>query len=112
MKYVKRPIPVEAVHLPSTITCLSDWYQWLYVSSPLPHWFIDAYYDYTLEYTDDGLLVNTLEGKLLCRWGNVIIRGIAGEIYPCQYDIFQKTYTPEEEINNGISNTEEETSHE
>lgn len=112
MKYIKNPIPIEAIRLPKSVTCLSDWYQWLYASAPMPEWFLHAYYNDGLEFTDDGLMVKTLEGKVLCRWGNIIIHGVAGEIYPCQYEIFKQTYTPEEETNNGISNTEEEASHE
>lgn len=37
-------------------------------------------------------LINTLEGKMEAKDGDVIIEGVNGEIYPCKKDIFYKTY--------------------
>ncbi len=34
----------------------------------------------------------TLEGNHTVTWGDYIIQGINGEIYPCKPDIFEKTY--------------------
>ena len=36
--------------------------------------------------------INTLEGVMEGRVGDYIIRGIAGEFYPCKASIFQLTY--------------------
>ena len=36
--------------------------------------------------------VDTLEGKMIFDRDHWIIRGVNGELYPCQHDIFQKTY--------------------
>ncbi len=41
-----------------------------------------------------GLLIPTLEGVMLGRQGDWIIRGIRGELYPCKPDIFEATYEP------------------
>jgi hypothetical protein len=41
---------------------------------------------------DDDLWIGTLEGAMLCRPGDWIIRGIKGELYPCKPDIFEATY--------------------
>lgn len=38
--------------------------------------------------------VNTLEGLLCVRPGDWIIKGVAGEFYPCKPEIFEKTYEP------------------
>ena len=38
------------------------------------------------------LYINTLEGVMTADVGDWIIRGVAGEIYPCKPDIFEKTY--------------------
>lgn len=43
-------------------------------------------------HTDKGLIVRTLEGDMLVSVGDWIIRGIAGEFYPCRPDIFEQTY--------------------
>lgn len=36
--------------------------------------------------------IKTLEGTMVAKAGEYIIRGVAGEIYPCKQDIFEKTY--------------------
>ena len=39
-----------------------------------------------------GLIIKTLEGEHLANIGDWIIKGVAGEFYPCKPDIFNKTY--------------------
>lgn len=41
---------------------------------------------------DKGLKIFTLEGSHMATIGDMIIKGIAGEHYPCKPDIFHKTY--------------------
>lgn len=43
---------------------------------------------------DPQLRINTLEGHMIARPGDLIIRGVEGEIYPCKPAIFAKTYEP------------------
>jgi len=43
---------------------------------------------------DDQLEIVTLEGAMLVGWGDWIIRGVQGELYPCKPDIFAATYEP------------------
>lgn len=38
------------------------------------------------------LIVLTLEGEMIAKPGWWIIRGVEGEFYPCDPDIFEKTY--------------------
>jgi hypothetical protein len=38
------------------------------------------------------LTIPTLEGVMTAKPGDFIIRGVAGEIYPCKPDIFAETY--------------------
>jgi hypothetical protein len=45
---------------------------------------------------DDRLFISTLEGEITASVGDWIIRGVAGELYPCKPDIFDKTYEPVE----------------
>jgi hypothetical protein len=42
--------------------------------------------------TEDGIVIPTLEGDHLASVGDWIIKGVAGEFYPCKPDIFEKTY--------------------
>lgn len=50
------------------------------------------------EYRDlvarDGLMIFTLEGKMLANVGDWVIKGVKGEHYPCKPDIFAATYEP------------------
>jgi hypothetical protein len=47
-------------------------------------------------YQNDGLLIKTLEGTHLAHPGDMIIKGVKGEFYPCKPDIFAMTYEPAE----------------
>jgi len=42
--------------------------------------------------SDGGLYIRTLEGQMLASHGDWIIKGVAGELYPCKPDIFERTY--------------------
>jgi len=42
--------------------------------------------------TEMGLLIPTLEGFMLAREKDFIIKGVSGEFYPCKPDIFELTY--------------------
>jgi len=41
---------------------------------------------------DNSLQIYTLEGTMKCSVGDFLIKGVAGEFYPCKADIFEKTY--------------------
>jgi hypothetical protein len=47
----------------------------------------------TVDGTDD-LAIPTLEGEMIARPNDWIIRGVKGELYPCKPDIFEATYEP------------------
>ena len=44
----------------------------------------------------NGLVIHTLEGRHFANPGDMIIKGVAGEFYPCKPDIFDATYETEE----------------
>jgi hypothetical protein len=78
MEFVKRPITVEAV-------------QWTgdnqtEVSALLREG------SGVLSFSGDNVLCETREGTMMADLGDWIIRGIAGEIYPCKPEIFEATY--------------------
>lgn len=85
MKYRKKPVVIEAMHFNletkdrvfNWITCnkVADWGE------------------------EDGegnaepvIRIETLEGDMIARPGDYIIKGIKGEFYPCKPDIFEATY--------------------
>lgn len=41
-----------------------------------------------------AMQINTLEGEMIALSGDWIIRGVAGEFYPCKPNIFAATYEP------------------
>lgn len=41
------------------------------------------------------IIINTLEGEMRCKPGDYIIKGVAGEFYPCAEHIFHATYMKE-----------------
>jgi hypothetical protein len=103
MKFRKKPVVIEAIQL--------SWSNWMDVCDFVPKpWFKQGVYldDATKEQLPDGrtsntmgLLLNTLEsdkqtGSLLATEGDWIIKGVAGEFYPCKDDIFRLTYEPVE----------------
>jgi hypothetical protein len=47
------------------------------------------------EVAEDGRLhITTLEGVMVAEIGDMVIKGVKGEIYPCKPDIFAATYEP------------------
>lgn len=40
----------------------------------------------------DRILIDTLEGTMAADPGDWIIKGVAGEFYPCKNEIFEATY--------------------
>ena len=55
--------------------------------------------DLSIDYTDPKspkLKIQTLEGEMKASVGDMIIKGVNGEFYPCKPDIFEKTYDLEE----------------
>jgi hypothetical protein len=41
---------------------------------------------------DGRYYIDTLEGQMVVRDGDYIIKGVQGEYYPCKPDIFKATY--------------------
>ena len=87
MKYRKKPVEVEAVKfVPGEM--LVDW-----LCNAVLEDLID------IHHMDDTscMYIKTLEGIMVAREGDYIIRGVKGEIYPCKPDIFEATYELVEE---------------
>lgn len=83
MKFVKKPIIIDAVQFDGTSESLVKMSQEMHM--PIER------YVYSLgKY--GTIIIPTLEGNHIATVGDWIIRGIVGEFYPCKPDIFQKTY--------------------
>ncbi len=71
-----------------------EWPEWMHKAWQLEREAPGSLYP-TKEGTGDGTLsIGTLEGQHLVSWGDFIIQGVQGELYPCKPDIFALTYEP------------------
>lgn len=84
-RYRKKPVAIEAVQLDSGNA--SDVLGWILENGGEAARLAPAT-------TDQTLLIHTLEGDHRASLGDWIIRGVAGEFYPCKPDIFDATYEP------------------
>lgn len=100
-RFTKRPVTIEAVRYREDITIIEalDVCDWI-ISGGYP-WITHADADageadkgIRLDPADGGLIIRTLEGDMKVSPGDWIIRGAAGEFYPCKPDIFEATYAP------------------
>ncbi|MET3298736.1 UNVERIFIED_ORG: hypothetical protein ABIC81_005523 [Bacillus proteolyticus] len=97
-EYRKKPIVIEAFKF--------------YVDS-IPDWFMDKVSSndiilHNCNYKRYGIdeaycEIKTLEGVMIGKGGDYIIKGVNGEIYPCKADIFEKTYEAVDDIASMVS---------
>lgn len=84
MKYRKKPVVIEAIRF--------------MIDDTLPDWFINKVANNTIITHSNGTCdIKTLEGTMKADYGDYIILGVKGEVYPCKPDVFQTTY---EELEN------------
>lgn len=71
-KYRKKPVVVDAWKFPDEVQHIPS----------------------DIEFIDIGsaVAIKTLEGEMLVVEGSYIIRGVKGEYYPCDPEIFEMTY--------------------
>ena len=75
----KKPVEVEAYKLTQdNAGMLADWCKGLLVKRA--------------DNFEASIQIMTLEGVMTARQGDYIIKGVAGEYYPCAPAIFEKTY--------------------
>ena len=97
LKFRKKPVVIEAFQMTEERrTNNADWPNWMHEA-----WMLDRKAPGSLYPTEEGtgdgrLSIGTLEGQHLVSWGDWIIQGVHGELYPCKPDIFAKTYEPAE----------------
>ena len=83
MKYRKLPVVIDAYRLPLLTEDTPDsFFRWCDEVG-----FVD------FESGRNGtLLIATREGVMEAQPGDWIIKGVAGEFYPCKPDVFDRTY--------------------
>ena len=91
MKYRKKPVVIEAVEWNGINH--REMYDFLegISAEPLLETEGDNFYiDFAK--VEGGLVIKTLEGEHRASIGDMIIRGVRGEFYPCKPDVFKATY--------------------
>lgn len=84
MKFRKKPVVIEAFKL--GVDSIPDWFMDKVTSDDIR---LHGGHR-TLENAD----IKTLEGVMRADFGDFVIQGVKGEIYPCKSDIFAATYEP------------------
>lgn len=89
-KYVKKPIPIEAYQLPHEYDKegVDKFHEWA-TEVEFDAWYIDK--------ERGGIVIKTLEGLMFCKAGDYVIKGIRGEFYSCDREIFEESYDRVEE---------------
>ena len=104
-KFRKKPVTIEAMQFSGTPAEGHAVYQWvekntlggfellavLEAEEPAPESGV------SIDPSDGRLVIATLEGLHWANVGDWIIRGVAGEFYPCKPEIFTATYEMVEE---------------
>lgn len=80
MKYVKKPIVIEAIQWVGTHKSLEE----------IDNFCGNSLQDVSMQ--TKQLKIYTLEGEHIADNGDFIIKGIKDEFYPCKPDIFELTY--------------------
>jgi hypothetical protein len=79
-KYRKKPVVIDAVEWDGRSETIFPLAPFENVTAPP-------------EVAEDGRLhITTLEGVMVAEIGDMVIRGVKGEMYPCKPDIFAATY--------------------
>lgn len=88
-KYRKKPVVIEAFQWTNQIGQFRELNIWSNgaITSASPILWAEKYSPFDLE-------IHTREGVMLCKLNDWVIKGIEGEFYPCEPDIFVKTYEP------------------
>lgn len=88
VSYRKKPVTIQAYQMTQTArSCFGEW----------PGWLVSAWNEGVVLPAFEGetngkLIIKTLEGDHLVTWGDYIIQGVQGELYPCKETIFNMTY--------------------
>ena len=116
-KFVKRPVEIEAMCVEGTVSDRHQVYTWM-VNNGYPQLFGNALnpeelYDPALgkevrptkgiwiDPENGSFMIRTLEGDMRVEYGDWVIRGVAGEFYPCKTEHFylhHKFHIQEDEV--------------
>jgi len=88
-KFRKKPVVIDAIKW--TGKNLKEIIDFTGLNSSVSHLSWEEYETFVAE---KGLKIFTLEGPRMASVGDMIIKNVHGDFYPCKPDIFKKTYEP------------------
>jgi len=96
LRFTKKSVTIEAFRMTQERRMdNSEWPEWLHVAWNKNEGEPGALFRQSMDATlPDLLCIQTLEGVHLVQFGDWIIQGVKGELYPCKPDIFEATYSP------------------
>ncbi|QWU14254.1 hypothetical protein SAMN04487895_101546 [Paenibacillus sophorae] len=96
MKFKKKPVVIEAFRM--GIESSPEWFQDKVNENEIVVYYAQGGSSYdSFKLTKAHCEIKTLEGVMRGDYGDYIIKGVAGEVYPCKPDIFEFTYERVEE---------------
>jgi len=96
-KFRKKPVVIDAFQMTREARADNrDWPNWLHAAWQKAHDEEGSLFPKNYPESDgaDELCIFTMEGLHLVTFGDWIIQGVKGELYPCKPDIFEATYEP------------------
>lgn len=89
MTFRKKPVDIQATQWDGTAANAKEIIDWILSAGGTARFHcLDDYCDYHV------IAIDTLEGTMKASPADWIIRGFAGEFYPCKPEIFVATYDP------------------
>lgn len=90
-KFRKKPVVIEAFRM--GIDPRPDWFQEkVTINEIITHSLNDDEHSNPFEFQKTWCFIKTPEGEIKGDYGDYIIKGVDGKIYPCKPDIFEATY--------------------
>jgi hypothetical protein len=92
-QFRKKPVVIEAFQMTEARRWDNgEWPDWLNRAWNMNLMDAGALFINRTDKVGARLCIQTLEGVHDVNWGDFIIRGVKGELYPCKPDIFAATY--------------------
>lgn len=94
-RFRKNPVVVEAFQMTEERRWdNSEWPEWLHEAWSKDYDAVGAVFPAKAGDTVGFVMVRTLSGPVVVVWNDWIVRGVRGELYPCNPGIFEETYEP------------------
>lgn len=103
-RYRKKPVEIEAMQWDGSVTSASEVIDWILSCDGTARYHQERYVDLGVRTPDEinstrrtryepaHIAIDTLEGTMKARSSWYVIKGVRGEFYACEPEIFRETY--------------------